>query len=61
MAACALQLVPVVGVVSSFTSAVGAALYAADLERKAGSGGALQEEVGGTDKGRVEMGRGDEL
>lgn len=63
MASCALQLVPVVGVLTSFTSAVGAALYAVDLEKHEGKSGPVQpgQEAGSSNKKEINMGRGDEL
>lgn len=57
----ALGLVPVVGILFSFTSAVGAALYASDLEKKNNSQGGASGEAGGADKVEVGMGRSDEL
>lgn len=60
----ALGLVPVVGTLFSFTSAVGAALYAADLEKKEREGKGTdpkQGEAGGKDEVEVGMGRSDEL
>jgi hypothetical protein len=63
--ALALGLVPVVGTFFSFSNAVGAALYAADLEKqeRAGKSGPLAPGKEGTPVKAVEvaMGRKDEL
>ena len=57
----ALGLVPVVGTLFGFTSAVGAALYACDLEKNNNSQGGAQGEAGGADQIEVGMGSKDEL
>ena len=44
-AALALNLIPVVGLAFSFTTTVGAALWAADLEKKDGGSAAAEPEV----------------
>ncbi|SCZ89986.1 BZ3500_MvSof-1268-A1-R1_Chr9g10663 [Microbotryum saponariae] len=53
----ALGLVPIAGTIFAFSNAVGAALYAADLEKKSSEGG----EAGGKDTQQVDLGNHDEL
>ncbi|SCV69956.1 BQ2448_1350 [Microbotryum intermedium] len=53
----ALGFVPVAGTLFTFSNAVGAALYAADLEKKSSEGG----EAGGKDTQQVDLGDHDEL
>ncbi|SGY13346.1 BQ5605_C010g05840 [Microbotryum silenes-dioicae] len=53
----ALGLVPIVGTIFTFSNAVGAALYAVDLEKTSSEGG----EAGGKDTQQVDLGNHDEL
>jgi hypothetical protein len=60
--AMALNIVPVVSVIFSLTTSVGAALWASDIETKAGGGSASEVEVSlGDDWGKKEVGGKKEL
>ncbi|KAK4051381.1 hypothetical protein OIV83_002865 [Microbotryomycetes sp. JL201] len=59
-ASIALGLIPVVGIATQFSSTVGAALLAADFEKKHGKTGP-EDEAGGRDQVQVGMGRNDDL
>ncbi|KAM0789244.1 hypothetical protein ACM66B_000087 [Microbotryomycetes sp. NB124-2] len=59
-ASIALGLVPVVGIATQFSSTVGAALLAADFEKKHAKGN-QRDEAGGRDQVQASLGRSDEL